>query len=219
MHTLKKAIGVTDRVQVKVRLGSLMRDESSELISFPKTCPVCLKPTGDESKVETTLVQIQKTKGKEKKDRVQKLSFKVPMCAECSEEREKPDSFIKSKISPMLILLVLFYVGRYAGQIRTTVTGWIPSQLQFYAFTLILPLMLVIMYLIEKRSEDPILISEISIGKDNPRLLERLTKMQDKKGVFVHAELDPESHSSVTFSFRNPQYASLIAEENKHLLV
>ena len=219
IETLKKSIGVVDRVQVRVRLGSLMRDQSSELISFPKICPVCLKPTKGESKVETTLFQMQKMKSKGKKDRVQMLSFEVPMCAECSEKRSKTESFISSRVSPMLILLVLFYVGKHAGQIRDTVLKWIPSHGQFYVFALILPLMLAIMYVIEKRSGDPILISEISVGKDNPRLLERLTKMRDKKGVFVQAELDPESHSSVTFSFRNLQYASLFAEENKTLLV
>jgi hypothetical protein len=219
LETLKKYIGLTDRTQVEVRIGSLRKDQSSKFINFPKICPACRKPTKEKSKVETALFQVQKTRGDEKKERVEKISFDVSMCAKCSKKRKKSNKYLPTEASPIMLLVVLFYVARYAGEIQYTIISQLPSYLEFYAFALILPLMLIITYIIERISGDPITISEISVGKDNPRLLERLIKLQNKKDVIVQAKLNPESRSSITFSFRDSQYASLFAEENKPLLV
>jgi hypothetical protein len=219
LETLKKSFGLVDRIQIKVRIGSLRKNQSSKLINFPKICPACHKTTKEESKIETTFVQIQRTRGKEKKERVEKISFDVPMCKKCSKKRKKANKYLPTEASPIMILIILFYVGRYAGEIRDTIMNLIPSYLEFYAFALILPLMLIITYIIERRTEEPIIISEISVGKDNPRLLERLTKMQDAKENIVQAKLNPKNRSSITFSFRDPQYATLFVKENKTLLV
>ncbi|UCD72798.1 MAG: hypothetical protein JSW01_04925 [Candidatus Bathyarchaeota archaeon] len=157
--------------------------------------------------------------GEDKKERVEKISFEVPICSKCSKKRKKSESFLPKESSSIMILIILFYVARYANEIRDTIMSRIPAYLEFYAFSLILPLMLIVTYVIEKRSGDPIIISEIEVGKDNPRLFERLTRIQKRSDVLVHAKLNPENRSSITFSFRDPQYASLFAEENRDILV
>lgn len=219
LESLKNSFGLADRTQIKVRIGSLRLGQSSKIINFPKICPGCRKPTKNESKIETALVQIQKTMGEDKKERVEKISFEVPICSKCSNKRKKSESLFSKESSPIMILIILFYVARYAGEIGDALMGRIPAYLEFYAFTLIFPLMLIVSHIIEKRSGDPIIISEVEVGKDNPRLFERLTRMQNRNNVLVHAKLNPENRSSITFSFKDPQYASLFAEENKHLLV
>ncbi len=85
-------------------------------------------------------------------------------------------------------------------------------------FPLVFPLVLVVMYLIDKRAEDPVIISKVTLGEDNRGLLRRLSRAQEKEGTTIGVNLDPKSQTSVTFAFRNPTYASRFKDDNKATL-
>ena len=215
MEAIKKNLGITGGLKVRVKTGRLLKGWSSELIKFPNVCPSCLKSAKDKWKVTTTLAQTKKVIGKDKKGKTETIDFEAPICEECLKKRKKRKRSIPLQTSLIVLFLVLFSVWQIRAPIMRM---WLQYARFLSLFPLGFPLILLVLYIMDKRDEDPIIISEITLGKDNRRLLRRLINTRNNRGAFVQAKLDPKSQTSVTFSFRNPKYASLFEKENKTLL-
>ena len=212
IETIKKKLGIAEMVQVRVRTGPLIKGWTSKQIKFPNVCLNCLKSAKDKWEVTTILVQTKKVVGEEKKEKTGTLNFEVPICEECSKKKKKHSRSISVQTSLLLLFLVLFY----AGQIMTPI---MELGFEYIAFIpLGLPLILVVLYIIDKRTRELVAISEITLGRDNQRLLRRMINIRNKRDAFVGTKLDPESQTSVVFSFRNPEYASLFKNKNKAIL-
>jgi len=211
MENIKRKLGLGDRTQVKVRTGTLIAGWSSEAIRFPEICHSCLKPAEGMWKLKAIIGGSKKSRSKESKGKTEILYFEVPTCQKCLSKKNLNRS-ISIQASLIILFLALFFLSKATGAL-------LEMSLRYITLVpLFLPLLIVIMYVLDKRDADTISILDIALGEDNQSLLRFLESRHKKDERFVSAKVDLTAPSSVAFLFRNQQYASLFRRENEHLL-
>ena len=215
MVGFKRRLGIAPRTEIRVYPGPLNSGWSSDKISFPNLCPKCLGPTTSKFVVIGPLAQTKKTADKRVKASLEAIRFEVPICKNCSQARKHGKRDFPLKTSLILLLLTFFYIWHLQ---TILLEAWSKYSSILNFLPLGFPLLVLVFWVRNKQDEDPVLISQIVVGRDNLRLLRRLINIREKREAFLRAKLDRDTKTTITFSFEDADYASRFREANASTL-